>query len=306
MSRCKRSIGAAFVALAVSSGASSSAMAIERVSSPPRPAESTRSQTATATCPFGTWVTGTGGVVAGQEGRVMLDRIVPDAALRSVTVGATENRDGTAGLWTVRAYAICSTPPPGLQLVAGTPTGPLASNQTAGATCPAGKRLIGAGGAVTGANGRIVMSRITPNFQLTGVSVTSLEDGDPTSIPWSVRAYAICAAPLAGLIRVLQSSDWRYPTNPNQATATCPTGTRVIGSAGEIVHHFLDDVGDALLEGHHLPTELAPDPALTTVRVKGYDGQSAWGQFEATAIAICARPPAGTVGPIPGEVDPTP
>jgi hypothetical protein len=280
-------------------------MAIERAESPPRPAESTRSQTATATCPFGTWVTGGGGAISGQEGRVVMDRIVPDPTLRSVTVGATENRDGTLGLWTVRAYAICSVAPPGLQLITGTKTGPLASNQTAFASCPAGKKLIGAGGELIGANGRIVMSRITPSNQLTGVSVTSLEDGDPTAIPWSVRAYAICAAPLAGLIPITQHSDWRYPDNPNYATATCPSGTRVIGAGGEVVTQFSDDVGDALIEGHQQPTAITPDPGLTSVRVTGYDGQIPESRFDARAIAICAKPP-GPVAPFPGGVETRP
>lgn len=300
MSRCRWVLATTAVMLAVSSGTAAAAPGLERAYSPPRAPDSTRSKSATATCPFGKRVLGAGAEINGGRGRVVMDHITPDGTLRSVTAGATEDPAGTSNQWTVTAYAICAAPVPGLELIPAT-TGPSASNQNAVATCPAGKRVVGAGGELIAANGRIVMSRITPDRALTRVTVVSLEDAAPTVVPWSVRAYAICAAPLARLTRIEVHSDLLNPSNPSSASATCPSGTRVVGAGGEIVHNFLDDVGDALLEGDHLLDDLTPNQSLTGVTVTGYDGPNAWGEFHAIAVAICAVPP-GALAPAPPQL----
>jgi hypothetical protein len=253
-----------------------------------------RSKTATATCPPGQKVLGTGAEINGGLGRVAMDRIVPSGSLTSVTAGATENRDGITSNWTIKAYAVCATPPQGLQLVAPAPTTPKASNQYTTARCPAGKKVLGAGGELIGANGRIVMRGVSPDFNLGSVGVGSHEDADPTSIPWSVRAYAICAAPLVGLTRVETHSSYLYPANPNYAVASCPTGTRVIGSGGSALHRTQSE-HEPIVEGHHFIDDLMPDSTLSNVRVFGYDGQYASGIFDVTAVAICAVPPRGPV-----------
>src|SRR5439155_23011714 len=144
------------------------------------------------------------------------------------------------------------------------------------ARCPSGKKVIGAGGELVGGGGHVVMPRITPNATLDSVTVASVEDADPTASTWRVRAHAICAFPITGLTRVEAHSDLLHPSNPNSATATCPTGTHVIGTGGEIDHDFLDDVGNALLEGGHMLNDVTPNSSLTSVTVTGYDGQHAW------------------------------
>ena len=295
MSRTTRVLITAAAVLAVACS-SASAAGIQRIASPYRTADSVRSKAATATCPPGQKVLSAGAEINGGVGRVAMDRIVPSSTLTSVTAGATENRDGITSNWTIKAYAVCATPPPGLQLVPAVPTTPKASNQGSRVTCPAGKKVLGAGGELIGANGRIVMRGVSPDFELESVSVGSHEDADPTSIPWSVRAYAICAAPLAGMTRVETHSSWLYPANPNYAVATCPAATRLIGAGGATEHRTADEGDDPSVEGHHFMDDLMPDQTLKTVRVFGYDGQRASGVFDVTAIAICAVPP-GAVAP---------
>src|SRR5450755_3930654 len=74
---------------------------------------------------------------------------------------------------------------PGLERVYSPPHAPDSTrSKSATATCPAGKRVVGAGGELIAANGRIVMSRITPDRALTRVTVVSLEDAGPTVVPW--------------------------------------------------------------------------------------------------------------------------
>jgi hypothetical protein len=211
--------------------------------------------------------------------------------MTSVLSAAIEDGDGTPNSWSVRAHAICAAPIAGLELVPSPPSARNSSNKSATATCPAGKKVLGAGGDLLVGGGHVLMPRITPSPTLDRVTVDTVEDADPTTADWTVRAYAICASPPTGLTRVDARSD---PLSPSTATARCPASTRVIGAGGEIDHDFLDDVGDALLEGGHLLEALRPDTSLTSVTVSGSDGQHAWGTFHAVAYAICAVAP-GTV-----------
>jgi hypothetical protein len=115
-----------------------------------------------------------------------------------------------------------------------------------------------------------------------------------TSIPWSVRAYAICAAPLAGLTRVAAHSSYLHSANPNYAIASCPTGTRVLGSGGWALHRT-EGEHEPIVEGHHFVDDLMPDSTLGYVLVFGYDGMRTSGIFDVTAVAVCAVPPRGPV-----------
>lgn len=62
----------------------------------------------TATCPSGQRVIGTGHELTNARGQVLLDDVVPNAALTSVRVEAFEDQDGTTNTWSVTAYAICA------------------------------------------------------------------------------------------------------------------------------------------------------------------------------------------------------
>ena len=53
---------------------------------------------------------GTGGVIFGGPGEVVLDDLRPDALLTHVTVTGLEDENGFAGEWVAGAHAICANP----------------------------------------------------------------------------------------------------------------------------------------------------------------------------------------------------
>jgi hypothetical protein len=65
----------------------------------------------TVDCPAGKRTIGTGAVIIGAEGHVLIDEIVPSAATTvpgNVFVNAAEEEPTTGDSWSVRAYAICA------------------------------------------------------------------------------------------------------------------------------------------------------------------------------------------------------
>ncbi|HEX8102612.1 MAG TPA: hypothetical protein VF533_08375 [Solirubrobacteraceae bacterium] len=62
---------------------------------------------ASATCPTGEHLIGTGARIGGGAGQVGIDDLRPDAALTRTTVTATEDETGSNADWSATAYAIC-------------------------------------------------------------------------------------------------------------------------------------------------------------------------------------------------------
>ena len=52
------------------------------------------------------------------------------------------------------------------------------SPKNATATCPAGKRVVGAGGYTSPGSGQVILDALKPNAALTTVTATATEDGD--------------------------------------------------------------------------------------------------------------------------------
>jgi hypothetical protein len=71
-------------------------------------ASSSRNKHATARCPAGKRVVGTGGEIVGGSGHVAMQYMIPDPDLTKVHVRGAEDQDGTNANWAVRAYAICA------------------------------------------------------------------------------------------------------------------------------------------------------------------------------------------------------
>ena len=69
---------------------------------------STNSKTATASCPAGTVLTGTGAETLSSGGQAAVESIEPNAFINGVTARGTEIRP-TSLNWTVTAFAICAT-----------------------------------------------------------------------------------------------------------------------------------------------------------------------------------------------------
>ena len=77
-------------------------------------------KTARAQCPAGTRVIGGGGRVNGGQ-HVPITRQQPvHGTVDTFEVSAIEDQTGTTQSWSVQAYAICSVPLPGLEIVSAT------------------------------------------------------------------------------------------------------------------------------------------------------------------------------------------
>jgi hypothetical protein len=148
-------------------------------------------------------VIGAGASLAGGFGHVVLDDIVPNANLTQVGVTAWETQVGTDQGWGVSAYAICATPPPGLQRVsASSGSDRSRPHETVVAACPTGKKVLGLGaslshgsgndGDTTGGVGQVGF-RVLMFGSDSAVLLDSAEDQDGTSRLWRTSAYAICA-----------------------------------------------------------------------------------------------------------------
>jgi hypothetical protein len=165
----------------------------ERVPAAVSASNSTSPKSATATCPSGKYLIGTGARIEGGLGQVVLDDVTPSTSLQSIRVTAYEDEDGTAANWTVRAYAICASPPPGLHLVVAHGLPGSSKSQGVTAACAPGFQVHGLGGEITGGNGQVSMDDLPRHVSLNSVTVTGVEDETGTAANWSVRAYAICA-----------------------------------------------------------------------------------------------------------------
>lgn len=151
-------------------------------------------KSATARCPVGTQLTGASGLLTGAVGNVVMDDLRPNGnPPNGVTVTGDEIDPELS--WSATAIALCANPLPGLERV--TATSPSnSSNKSVTATCPAGKKLVGLGGEISGGLGEVVIDDYTPSELLTRATVTGSEAIDLDGAyagNWTVTAYAICA-----------------------------------------------------------------------------------------------------------------
>jgi hypothetical protein len=139
-------------------------------------------------------------------------------------------------------------------------------NKSITAHCPAGKQVVGAGGAILnsigahGGYGHVVITDIIPNHALTSVTVQGGENSAWAS-PWKVVAYAMCApvGAIANLQRVTATAANNGTSDAvKTATAHCPGNLRLYGTGFEINNAN----GSVLLD------KLQPDPGLTEVAGK--------------------------------------
>jgi hypothetical protein len=261
-------------------GSAFAAVAERELVDNPSATNSIADKSVTATCPAGKKLVGTGGYIAspfgGHGGQVALRVIRPNSTLTAVTVIGREDESGFTGNWSVHASAICATPPLGLQRSTAT-SASNSTNKSATATCPTGKKVLGAGGEIAAGGRQVSMVHIRPNSTLTAVTVTGAEDGTGFAGNWSVRAYAICATPPRGLQRVAATS--ASDSSDKVATATCPTGKGLVGTGGEIT----GGVGQVVLDLIPFPTE------PMGVDAGGLEDDTGFaGNWSVTSYAICA------------------
>ena len=214
-------------------------------------AASSAAKPVVATCPSGKSLLGGAAELGNAYGQVLLDGIVPNLANRNVTVDALEDETGTAGSWTITAYAICSSPVTGLVRVSATSPVDSTGSRVVTAPCPVGKSLISMAGTINSPNGQGVLDAVFPDEALTTAGFAAWEDDTGNSADWSATAYGICAphAHLAWSQRVRQQS-----TGRGRGSA-CPAGEEVLQPGAEVT----GALGQAWITGEGYG-ELIDDP----------------------------------------------
>jgi hypothetical protein len=193
----------------------------------------------------------------GAWGKLLFRGLIPNSTLTGGQSAAQEDKVGVSDKWILRTWAICANALPGLQLVTSTSPYSSASPRTWSVSCPVGKRVIGAGGTISGATRRVMIQEIRPNQTLEQVTVVASEDRDGTSSYWYLIAYAVCAYPPPGLVRITAESPLSSVLS-TQVTATCPPEKRLLGvgggvssgPAGRIVLEWMASIGNSLESAH--------------------------------------------------------
>ncbi|MET7396895.1 hypothetical protein ABZS66_25770 [Dactylosporangium sp. NPDC005572] len=149
-------------------------------------------RSASATCPTGKHVLGTGFWIDRGYGQVGIEKV---SIFDTDQVYALAWEDDTeySGSWEVTAYAICSPPLPGLEIVATSSTLDSGYVQSQTASCPRGKVLIGGAGGVEYGSGQVVVEDFFNDDRR--YTITAFEDDDGDVSTWGLEAYAICATP---------------------------------------------------------------------------------------------------------------
>lgn len=159
------------------------------------------------------------------------------------------------------------------------------------ADCPPGKRIVGAAAVVVGGGGRVVLEDVTPNEQLTEVSVTAWEAQGGTDLLWGVTAKAICAEPPPGLERVESYPQADHSWTMRFTTAKCPPGKVILGVGGDISHgsgqggDVTGGVGQVLIR-QLLVLRIAGTDSTFFTAYEDEDGT--WRAWRPGAYAICA------------------
>ena len=197
------------------------------------PSDTRLGRTHSAHCPSGRRVLGGGAYVGNGAGEVHVDILRPvttptgDSFLANASVANRPDGTSWRGSWFLVVYAICGAAPPGLQYISATSTSGFATTRSATVSCPSGKRVIGAGGQISPAFGTVILDEVAPSTGLTSVRVAAYGGAAPSSLPWRVEAFAVCANPISGL--TLASALSPSDSLDKSVTVFCPTGTRIHG-----------------------------------------------------------------------------
>jgi hypothetical protein len=194
----------------------------------------------------------------------------------SLFVGAQQSDPWPRG-WEVNGYALCVDPLPGLVVASAFTPSDSTATKLVFVRCPAGKRVVGTGYEARGGGGQVIVDDVVPGS--TSVYVGANEEEAFTG-NWSLAAYAVCADPLPGLVRVsatISGADFLH------TTAYCPTGKVLLGTGFEMRG---GPAGTTIVEA------MVPWPtagaAPTGLRLHAEEEDPTEHDWTLTAYAICA------------------
>jgi hypothetical protein len=271
-------VGAAgTIAIAVSASAVSG-LVVVTATSPERGSESFKG--ANAVCPSGTRILGGGADITGGGHSVQLAGINPaplGMPANSMWATANEDRSGYSGSWYIKAWAICGKGVTGYEIVqAGSNEPAGATSASATATCPAGKKVIGAGATSAGKPSYVLDTiDVTSDLSSVHVKTVAAESPTPGTAP-AAQAYAICVNPVAGQQLVKASTG--YTSSDKTKSVSCPSGKKLHGTGGRISGAS----GQAHLD------MLAPSGSGTSKIEAREDANGYSGTWKLDVFAICA------------------
>lgn len=155
-------------------------------------ATNSQNKSVVASCPAGLRLYGTGAEIAGAFGQVLIEDVIPNPGLTSVTVNAVENGP-FAGNWSVTGYAICANPSRFMARVAATSATNSVATKSATAACPFGTRVHGVGGQIDNGFGNVHLTDLQPGPFL-GAATTTAQERGLFFGSWRVTSYVICAS----------------------------------------------------------------------------------------------------------------
>ena len=271
-------VGLALTALVVGAGSASA-------SSVPRPViksgitkfdSEPGQKTALAQCPAGTRVIGGGGRVNGGQ-HVVITRQQPFHGVNDTfVVSAQEDQIGTTQFWAVQAFAICSVPLPGLEIVSATSASGSSGFQGQSVDCSPGKSVLGVGGRIIGGAGQVSLNTqaLFPNR----ASASGLEDSDGFAGNWRVTVYGVCARLNSVFDSSVVSVQTASDSTPRKIfTVPCPAGMNLTGGAA-----FAGTPGSVV--------EVVSPNTSSVQLIARMDGPiGPQGPWSVTGYAICAR-----------------
>jgi hypothetical protein len=144
--------------------------------------------------------------------------------------------------------------------------------KTVTATCPGpGAPVYGAGARIVDGDGGVVLTSMTPNSDLSAVTVTATARTGHTG-SWALTAHAVCAGSSSPPFRVASPVG-----SGSAAEVECPGTARLVGAGfrfdGPVDHTYVD--------------ELTFDPGLTRARVHTGGGAA---PASLVAFGICKEP----------------
>jgi len=206
----------------------------ELVWSAPTTSNSNTTRSIAAVCPRGKQSLGAFAYIAGNHRDVVITALIPTTS--AAIAVAREDQDGTPDNWQVVVQLICADPVPGLEIVS-TTSASTSSNKQVTATCPAGKRLLTTGWSLGDSDGEVFLNAVSQAADLSGVSITGMEDQDGHAGPWRLTTYAVCANPLPGLemlsgYSVVDSADKNVLLVCGPGRQRLSIGWSLVGSGG--------------------------------------------------------------------------
>jgi hypothetical protein len=242
---------------------------------------------ANAICPSGTQLVGGGAAINGGGHSVQIVGLNPAPAglpANSFWATAVESVFGYDPNWSITAWATCSSTVTGVQIVqASSDASAGATIATATAVCPAGKKVIGAGG-VTAGKPNYILDTMDIASDLSSVYVeTTAASADPATAPLAI-AYAICIDPVPGQQRVAAMGT--YDSSDKTLGAKCPSGTKVFGVGGGMTG-ALGQAQLTALYPYHTTNRLGQTFYSAVLKaVEDADGDA--GTWRVDTYAVCA------------------